>query len=103
MAMGMLVSTKISVLLATGLMLLVNGLLGVFGNLATGVINHNVSSKYRATALSGYNMLASMPYLFMALFVGRFIDLWSIDVVIWMWSALLTGLVMFWGWLSYSK
>jgi MFS family permease len=71
MAMGMLVSTKISVLLATG--------------------------------LSGYNMLASMPYLFMALFVGRFIDLWSIDVVIWMWSALLTGLVMFWGWLSYSK
>lgn len=67
--------------LATGLVLLRNGVLEIFGNTANEIINDAVRSKFRATALSAYSMLASIPYLFAASSIGYLVDLSSVFVL----------------------
>lgn len=43
-------------------------------NLSSVAINNNVDSKYRATALSSFNMLKNIPYVFTAYLLGYLMD-----------------------------
>ena len=56
----------------------------IAGNLTqtNAIINSNVRSQYRATALSAYSMLSSIPYLIGAYAVGYVIDSSSVNAVI---------------------
>ncbi len=47
----------------------------VIENLTSVVINHNVDSKYRATALSSFNMLKNIPYVLTAFLLGSLMDI----------------------------
>ena len=43
-------------------------------NLTSVVINENVESKYRATALSSFNMFKNLPYVLSAYLLGSLMD-----------------------------
>lgn len=81
----MLFIPMLGTLLATIVIMSRNGLLEVFGNTANAIINQNVRSQYRATALSSYNMLASIPYVVTAFLIGSFADNHSVNsVTVWL-------------------
>lgn len=69
-------------ILATALVVFRNGSIEVFGNSASETINTNTRSQYRATTLSTYSMLANMPYILGAFYIGRLIDIYSIHDVV---------------------
>lgn len=99
-AITMIVIPLLGMMLATVVIMSRNGLLEVFGNTANAIINQNVRSTYRATALSAYNMLASIPYVATAFVIGRLIDNNSVNqVALWLGVILLaiaiTGMFLF--------
>ncbi len=50
---------------------------GIVDNIVSIVINKHAESKYRTTMLSTLYMLRNIPYIFLAYFIGVFMDLWS--------------------------
>jgi MFS family permease len=59
-----------------GLSLIIrNGLRMIFLNNSSILINNSVDSKYRATAISSYNMIKNLPYVFSAFAIGSIMDL----------------------------
>lgn len=50
--------------------------------IGSATVNTNVESKYRATALSAYNMIQSMPYVLGAALAGYIIDKTSVGYVV---------------------
>lgn len=49
----------------------------MYDNLTSIIVNKNTESKYRATTLSTYNMIKSIPYVLTAYFIGSLMDVWS--------------------------
>lgn len=49
----------------------------VFDNLSSEIINHNTDSAYRATTLSTFNLIQSIPYVLTAFFLGALADIYS--------------------------
>lgn len=61
-----------------GTLLLIRSILNaVLNNTNSVIINGFVNSKYRATTLSAFNMLKSLPYLVTALGIGAIADMYS--------------------------
>lgn len=62
-------------LIAGGIVLTIRASLeGLFGNLASVLINNNTRSEYRATTISTYNMIKNIPYIGFAYVIGRLSD-----------------------------
>lgn len=80
-SLSMVVVPYTSVILGTAVIVLRNGLIELFGNNASATINSETISKYRATTLSTYSMLANIPYVFGAYFIGKYIDATSVHTV----------------------
>ncbi|MBP9690996.1 MFS transporter [Candidatus Woesebacteria bacterium] len=80
-AVSMLSVPLLGVIAATGVILIRDGILQIFGNTANAAINAATDSKYRATTLSTYNMISSIPYLFLAYYIGTLMDLWTVNSV----------------------
>ncbi len=52
---------------------------------AAGIVNRNVESKYRATAISTFEMVKKLPYISIAYFLGGLIDDYSASkVILWL-------------------
>ncbi len=49
----------------------------IYDNMSLIVINQNVQSKFRATAISSFVILKNIPYVFSAFFIGNLIDQWG--------------------------
>lgn len=49
-------------------------------NITSEIVNQSTVSKYRATTLSTFNLITIIPYVFVAIFVGKFIDSFSARV-----------------------
>lgn len=46
----------------------------VFVNISQEIVNENTESKYRATTISTFNVIASLPYVALAFVIGKTID-----------------------------
>lgn len=68
-------------ILGTLLVVSRNGFLEIFGISTQALLNENVTSKNRATALSAYSMLSSIPYVLSAYLLGLWADQVSVDSV----------------------
>lgn len=80
-AISMIVSPFFGAVIATTAILPRDGILQIFGNVAQSIIHRNTASAYRATTISTYNMLASIPYVAAAYFLGTLMEEWSVDRV----------------------
>jgi MFS family permease len=80
--LNMLISTNLGILMATVLIMLRSGFDEIFFNSVSNKINHSISSKYRATTLSTYNMLINIPYIIFAYLLGSLIDKYSVAKVV---------------------
>lgn len=69
-SLSMIAPQFLGLYVATGIILLRDGILQIFGNNATAAIHANTDSKYRATTISTYSMISSIPYVFLAYFLG---------------------------------
>ncbi|MFA9288866.1 MAG: MFS transporter [Weeksellaceae bacterium] len=58
-------------------------------NLNSAIINKLVSSEYRATTLSTFSMIANIPYIFVAVFLGSAINMYTANNV-----AVILGILM---------
>ena len=56
---------------------LTGGLHHLTDNITSSAVNETIESKYRATSISTFNMLKLIPYALTAVFIGRFMDLFS--------------------------
>jgi len=81
-SLNMLISTRLGILMATFLIMLRSGFDEIFFNSVSNKINDNISSKYRATTLSTYNMLINIPYILFAYLLGNLIDKYSVAKVV---------------------
>lgn len=88
-SVSMLVVPILGVFIATFFVISRDGILQVFGNNANALINKTTESKYRATTLSTYSMLANIPYVLLAYQLGRFMDIWSVNQVVFVLGVLL--------------
>lgn len=75
--------------------LLWSGTTAVFNNLESVVINKQTRSAYRATTLSTYSFLKSIPYLFVGYGLGALMDRYSVALTgVLLGMVLLVGLVL---------
>lgn len=75
--------------------LLWSGTTAVFNNLESVVINKQTRSAYRATTLSTYSFLKSIPYLFVGYGLGALMDRYSVAMTgVLLGMVLLVGLVL---------
>jgi len=81
-SINMLISPYLGILVTTALIVLRNGLNEIFFNSVSNKINNSISSKYRATTLSTYNMLINIPYILFAYVLGSLIDNYSVARVV---------------------
>lgn len=73
-----LLLSPVAGMLIGGLLLLIRFTMQtVFENVASEAINHSTESSYRATTLSTFNLLQSIPYVFTAFFLGSLADTYS--------------------------
>jgi MFS family permease len=80
-ALTMILIPFLGIFVGTIFIMLRNGILEIFGNSASKNINKTTQSKYRATTLSTYSMLASIPYIAGAYMIGKLMDTYSVHVV----------------------
>lgn len=78
----MIITPVLGTLLATGLLFIRSGLVEMFNNTTSTIINHNTKSKYRATTLSSFNMIANIPYVLTAYVIGLWMDHFSVSTVV---------------------
>lgn len=52
----------------------------IFGNIVSVGLNNRIESRYRATALSVFNMVKNLPYVFTAFVIGYLMDIYSAKV-----------------------
>jgi len=90
-ALSMITVPLFGMVLATFTILIRDGILQIFGNTASATINAATESNYRATTLSTYSMLSNIPYVLLAYFLGRMMDLWSVDGVVLILGIILGG------------
>lgn len=81
-AITMIVISLFSPLLATLFVVTRNGVIEIFGNTASMIINAHTISKYRATTLSTYTMLSNIPYVIGAFAIGKAMEIWSVNQII---------------------
>ena len=73
-----LILSPVAGMIIGGLLLLVRFTLQtIFENQASELINHHSESAYRATTLSTFNLIRSLPYVFTAYFLGSMADTYS--------------------------
>lgn len=83
MAIGTVIATALFVspwagFLAGALSIFIRDiLLVVFDNLTSIIINNNTESRFRATTISTFNLARSIPYIFVAYFIGYIMDVFS--------------------------
>ena len=77
-------------------LIVVWGSLNVINKVITSkIINDQTSSEDRATTLSTFNMLLSLPYILMAAWIGFLADKYTVQgVVFWLGIVMLVGLVI---------
>jgi MFS family permease len=73
-AITCLISPYIGIIVGAGTILLRVSLMTVFENITSALINQVADSKYRATTISTFNMLANIPYVLTAYLIGSMID-----------------------------
>lgn len=57
----------------------------IFKNFSVVIVNQNIQSKFRATAISSMVMITNIPYVFIAFFIGDSIDkIGAQQVAVWM-------------------
>lgn len=100
MAASLTLSPVIGVALGGVLLLIRTVLAAAFGNATSVILNGLIESRYRATTLSAFNMLKSMPYLVTALGIGALADIYSGKVIATSLGVLLFILSLFWVFLS---
>ena len=66
----------------------------IFNNVTSTLLNDNIDSQYRTTALSAFNMLKQLPYVLTALLIGKMTDLYSAATVAVILAILLTVLAI---------
>ncbi len=81
-ALGMLFSVRVTFWGAVILTLLWTIIYSWSKIIQSDILNQHIPSKYRATTLSTFNLLISIPYLFMATILGWLSDLYSVQKVI---------------------
>lgn len=92
-----LVASPIAGLWAGGTLLFIRSVLGsILGNTTSVTINGFVDSKYRATTLSTFNMLKSIPYAITALGIGAIADAYSAKIPALALGAMLIAIVGIW-------
>ncbi|MDA1316916.1 MAG: MFS transporter [bacterium] len=80
-ALTMVIIPLVGIVLGTIIIMSRNGLIELFGNSASVMINETTESKYRATTLSTYSMLSNIPYVLTAYGIGYAIDVWNVHSV----------------------
>ncbi len=80
-AITMILIPFLGIFVGTAFIMLRNGIMEIFGNSASENINRATQSKYRATTLSTYSMLANIPYIAAAFFIGKLMDTYSVHTV----------------------
>ncbi len=94
-ALGMLLTVRVNFWGAVILTLLGTIIYSLAKIIQSDILNQYIPSKYRATTLSTFNLLISVPYLFMATTLGWLSDLYSVQKVIAVLGvALLVGLAI---------
>jgi hypothetical protein len=78
-AVTMIIIPWLGVIVATVVLLIRNSLWEVMQNATNIVINRATSSQYRATTLSTFSMISNTPYILGAYFVGRGMELYSVN------------------------
>ena len=81
-ALGMLLAVRVGFWGAVILTLLWTIIYSLAKIVQSDILNQHIPSKYRATTLSTFNLLISIPYLFMATILGWLSDLYSVQKVI---------------------
>lgn len=92
-SLSMIAPQFLGVYIATVVILMRDGILQIFSNNANAAIHANTDSKYRATTISTYNMLSSIPYIFLAYFLGSFMDRWGVDQVAFVLGVMLLAMI----------
>ena len=82
-------------------MILLTSLGGISEVVVSTIINRQIYSQHRTTALSTFNMLVSLPYVFSAFGLGILIDKYTIRPVVFglgviMLIGLLVGIINLW-------
>lgn len=80
-AVTMILIPFLGIFVGTMFIMLRNGIIEIFGNSASENINKTTGSKFRATTLSTYSMLANIPYIMAAYMIGRLMDSYSVHKV----------------------
>jgi MFS family permease len=73
-ALTLIISPLLGLILGILSIFISSTALSIFTNLSSIIINNNTDSKYRATTLSTFNMLKSIPYLLTAYLIGSLSD-----------------------------
>ena len=91
----MLIALRVNFLMAVALMIFWAIVYSLSLIIQSDILNKYISSKYRATSLSTFNLLINLPYVFMASMFGWLADLYSVQkVIVVLGVVLLGGLVI---------
>jgi len=71
-------------------------------NLTSNEVNRDIPSKFRATTLSTFSMLKSLPYMFFAILIGHLMDLYTARVFAF-WFGLAFGVIILVQFLLYQR
>ncbi len=91
----MLATLRVNFLTAVALMIFWAIIYSLSLIIQSDILNKYISSKHRATSLSTFNLLISLPYVFMASMFGWLADLYSVQkVIVILGVVLLIGLII---------
>jgi MFS family permease len=103
-AISMVLIPHLGILIATAFLLLRFGIAAIFNNSASAHFNEQTPSKYRATTLSTYNMVANIPYVLGAFLIGKLMDIYSVhNIAAYLGYLLLVAIVVAFGDLVSGK
>ena len=70
----LLASPLLGMMLGAAVLMVRSAFEGIFGNLASIIVNNNTQSKYRATTISTFHMIKNIPYVLLAFLIGSISD-----------------------------
>lgn len=73
-ALTYLLSPVAGVVLGSILLICRSGIMAIHGNYQSSLLNRSIDSKYRATTLSSFNLIKTLPYAISAPFLGIYIQ-----------------------------
>lgn len=74
---SMIVSPIVGIVLGGATLIIRSSMVGIFNNLTSIAVNNAVESRYRATALSTFNMIKNIPYVLFAYLIGAISNIYT--------------------------